>query len=139
MPRAVVGKERVVKVTTRSIDGELFHHGKETVLAEIGSEKGGIQQGKIVDHGDGTYSMSFTPDSTGAYYLQVTIGGHPIKSSPFAITVRPPRTVTYDALFMQNTFSTYTTYANPWGVACGENGMLAVAEYMAIIQSPCSR
>ena len=129
-PCAVVGKEHTVKITTRNTDGELFHHGKETVLAElrqVGSEKGGIQRGKIVNHGDGTYSVSFTPQSTGAHSLQVTIGGHPIRSSPFTITVRPPRTITYDALSLQKT-STYTTYANPWGVACGENGMLAVAE-----------
>ena len=128
VPRAVVGKKRVIKVTARNTKGELFPHGQETVTAELslmGSEKSHTY-GKSTDHGDGTYSLSFTARSAGEHELQVKIGGHPIRGSPFTLTARQPRTVSFSALSQQKAISTYT---QPWGVAFTENGMLAVAEY----------
>ena len=127
VPRAVVGKERIIKVTACNSDGSCFLHGVETVTAELalmGSEKSVIQC-NITDHGDGTHSITFTAQSTGVHEFQVTIGGHPIKGSPFTITIRPP-TPPYDARSFHKAFS---TYANCKGIAFGENGMVAVTEY----------
>ena len=128
VPRAVVGKERTVQVTAHNADGEHFPYGKETVTAELslmGSKEPCIH-GTTTDHGDGTYSISFTPQSAGEHELQMKICGRPIKGSPFLVNVRQPRTTPYDALSQQKVFS---TYQNPWDVAFTEDGILAVAEY----------
>ena len=61
------------------------------------------------DHGDGTFSVSFTAQSMGVYNLDVEIGGQPIKGSPFLLTIRPPRTTPYRGLSSQKP-SLSTTY-----------------------------
>ena len=128
IPRAVVGKKRTVKITTRNREGKPFPYGKETVaikLCKIESNELCIH-GKTIDHGDGTYSASFTAQAAGLYDFHVTISGHPMKSSPFTLTVRQPRTTPYDALSLQKVCN---TNSNPWDVAFTEYGTLAVAEY----------
>ena len=128
VPRAVVGKERIIKVTARNKKGELFPYGKETVTAQL-SLLDSTQlciHGESTDHGDGTYSVSFTAQSPGVHKLEVKIGGRHIRGSPYTITVRQPRTTPYDALSSQNTLS---TYQGPWDVAFTDDGTLAVAEY----------
>ena len=127
IPRAVVGKERTIKVTARSKDGSCFPHGHEAVTAKLalmGSDKN-VVHGTSVDHGDGTYSFSFTPHSVGEHKVQVEIGGHPIRGSPYVLTVRQPRATPYAALSSQKVLYTNQT---PWDIAFTENGILAVAE-----------
>ncbi|XP_060801366.1 E3 ubiquitin-protein ligase TRIM45 isoform X2 [Amyelois transitella] len=43
---------------------------------------------RVKDLGDGTYEISFTPSSPGAYLLAVTLDNKPIKGSPFACAAR---------------------------------------------------
>ena len=127
IPRAVVGKERTVKVTARDEEGELYPHGGEVVEAKLslmGSQEPVIR-GKTSDHGDGTYSISFTAQSAGEHELQVTIASRHIRGSPFTLTARQPRTTPYTSLACQK--SIYT-YESPWDVAVTEDGSLAVAE-----------
>ena len=128
VPRAVVGKARTIKVTARNEGGKPFPYGKETVevkLSKMESNELSVHS-ETTDHGDGTYSVSFTAQSPGLYEAQVTIGGHPIKSSPFTLTVRQPRTTPYDTLSPQRVFS---TYSNPWDLAFTDDGTMAVVEY----------
>ena len=128
IPRAVVGKERTIKVTARDEEGELFPNGGEVVEAKLslmGSQEPVIR-GKTSDHGDGTYSISFTAQSAGEHELKVTIASHYIRGSPFTLTARQPRTTPYTSLACQKSISIYQ-YA--YDVAVTEDGSLAVAEY----------
>ena len=105
-----------------------FPFGHETVTAEfrlVGSTAS-IDRTVATDHGDGTYSLSLTAHLAGKHELQVKIGGHPIRGSPFMLTARQPRKTPYDALSSQKAIS---TNKGPWDVAFTEDGMLAVAEY----------
>ena len=126
VPRAVVGKERTIKVTTRNKDGEPFLHGNEIVTAHLslmGSKESHIYC-KSTNHSDGTYSISFTAQSAGEHELHVNVRGQPIRGSPFVLTTRQPRK-TYGTQSLQKV----STYSSPWDVAFTENGTLAVAEY----------
>ena len=128
IPRAVVGKERTIKVTARDEEDELYPYGGEVVEAKLslmGSQEPVIR-GKASDHGDGIYSVSFTAQSAGEHELQVTIASHHIRGSPFTLTARQPRTTPYTSLACQKSISTNST---PWDVAVTEDGYLAVAEY----------
>lgn len=41
----------------------------------------------IVDNGDGTYGVSFTPLAKGVYKVSITLHGENIKESPFELRV----------------------------------------------------
>ena len=48
--------------------------------------------GNVVDNGDGTYLVSYTPSSAGIDQIDITVNGLPIAGSPFASTVYAPVT-----------------------------------------------
>ena len=128
VPKAVVGKNRTVKVTAMNKESKPCGHGGEKVEASLtlkGSQVPPVQ-GRSTDHGDGSYSVTFTAQSAGEHELHVTIGNGHVKGSPFTYQARQPRKNTYTALSAQTNISTYT---NPWDVAVTEDGHLAVAEY----------
>ena len=127
VPRAVVGKERTIKVTARGASGQPFSYGKETVTAQLSHLESNelSMHCQTTDHGDGTYSLAFTAQSAGLYEFQVKISGHEIQGSPFYFTAREPQPTPYDALTSKVGFGTYT---NAWDVAFTENGTMAVAE-----------
>ena len=128
LPHAIVGKQRTVKVVTMDMKGKVLHKGGEEVEAKLmqkGSQ-GPPVTGKTIDHGDGTYSVSVTPQTVGEHELHVTLAGSNVKGSPFQYSVANPRTKAYTALSAQYPISSYNS---PWDVAITEEGHLAVAEY----------
>ena len=128
VPMAVMGKERTIKVTARDQKGELYGHGGENVKASLsilGSQDPPVQ-GRSTDHGDGSYSATFTAQSAGEHELHVRIANCPIKGSPFTYKVVEPRQTSYASLLpCQRSIS---TYSRPFDVAVTEDGLLAVAE-----------
>lgn len=45
---------------------------------------------KITDRKDGSYLLTFNPNSHGHYFFHVQIGGKHIKGSPFPVNIKPP-------------------------------------------------
>ena len=128
VPMAVVGKERTIKVAARDQMGEPYGHGGENVKASLSllGSQGPSIQGRSTDHGDGSYSVTFTAQSAGEHELHVRIANCPIRGSPFTYKVIQPRQTPYTSLSCQSNISTYST---PFDVAVTEDGHLAVAEY----------
>ena len=128
LPRAVVGKPCTIKVVAKDKQGKQLSKGGDEVeakLVQTGSQ-GPPVTGKTIDHGDGTYSVSFTPQTVGEHKLHVTLSHGHVKGSPFQYSITNPRATPYTALSRQNTFGT-STY--PYDVAVTEEGNLTVAEY----------
>ena len=126
MPQAIKGKLKEVIVTTRDENGKPYGRGGETVkvkLQLIGSESNLIQ-GDVQDKKDGTYAVLFTPQSVGEHELCITVENMHIKSSPFVISIREPRT--YTSLSCQQY---YYPSSSPWDVAFGDNGEMFVVNY----------
>jgi len=44
---------------------------------------------QIVDNNDGTYAVTYHPDKTGTYKINVTLEGRPIKDAPFTVECKP--------------------------------------------------
>ena len=65
--------------------------GKAPVAVDIRSEKGPLaQKPEVVDHGDGTYDVTYMPPPEGSTCkVRVTHGGKDIPKSPFEMKVRP--------------------------------------------------
>ena len=125
LPRAVVDKPRTIKVVAKDKEGNPFGHGQEEVEAKLilNASPESVINGDVTDHGNGSYSISLTAESTGQHKLHVTISGNHIRGSPFTFYVTNPRNTPSTAL------QYIATNVSPLDVAVTEEGYLAVAEY----------
>ena len=128
LPRAVVSKLCTIKVVAKDKQGKQLSKGGDEVEAKLvqTDSQGPPVTGKAIDHGDGTYSVSVTPQTVGEYELHVTLAGSHLKGSPFQYSVTKPRATAYTALSAQYPISSYNY---PWDVAVTEEGNIAVAEF----------
>ena len=123
--RAIRAKEKKIKVTACDMRGKPFPYGGERVeatLSLLGSQFPPVIA-KVVDSGNGTYTISFTPQRIGEHKLSITIDGKHIKGSPFSMYVRQERE--YKSLSSQRCFS---VSACPYDVAV-EDGKVYIAVY----------
>ena len=128
LPRAVVGKPCTIKVVAKDKQRKQLSKGGDEVeakLVQTGSQSPPVT-GKTIDHGDGTYSVSVTPQTVGEHELHVTLAHGHVKGSPFKYSIINPRATPFTALSAQHPIS---SYKYPWDVAVTEEGNLAVAEY----------
>ena len=134
--RAIKGKEREFHIVTRYENGEPFDLGGEDVKAELclmGSTDPPVR-GETTDNGDGTYSVSITPQTTGEHQLMITIHNRPIKQSPFVVSVREPRDYTAMSSSPQQTLSNLGGY-EVYSLAIHDNGDIYVTQphYIRIV------
>ena len=88
-PVSKVNAEYIVKVETFSSNGEKYPCGGLQVKAELRpkSHDGPVVPGKVEDHGDGTYTITLTPQTAGTHQLHVTMDGQHVQKSPYDIWV----------------------------------------------------
>ena len=80
-----------VKVETKSSEGERYPFGGLQVKAELRpkSHDGAVVPGKVEDHGDGTHTITLTPQAAGPHQLLITMDGEHVQGSPRDLDVRP--------------------------------------------------
>ena len=102
-----------VKVETKSSEGERYPYGGLQVKAELRpkSHDGAVVPGKVEDHGDGTYTITLTPQAAGPHQLLITMDGELVQGSPHDLDVRP----------------SYSTLCNPQQVISCSGGPLGIA------------
>ena len=102
-----------VKVETKSSEGERYPYGGLQVKAELRSKShdGAVVPGKVVDHGDGTYTITITPQAAGPHQLLITMDGEHVQGSPHDLDVR----------------TSYSTLCNPQQVISCSGGPLGIA------------
>jgi len=79
-----------VTVTTVDYHGNPRTGGGDPLTAELqccGDKVGDVPAVSVRDNDDGTYSLDFTPTTTGPHRLAVCIFDRPIKDSPFDVVV----------------------------------------------------
>ena len=128
LPRAVVGVPRTIKVVAHDKQGKALDKGGDEVAAKLVQTVSQYPPitGETIDHGDGTYSVSVTPEAVGEHELHVTLDGLHVNGSPFKYSITNPRAPAYTALSAQ--YPSIST-STPYDVALTEEGHLAVAEY----------
>jgi adhesin/invasin len=70
-----------ITVTAKDANDNLLGRGGDAVA--ISYEAGSVA---VTDNGDGTYSATFAPATTGTYHVNITINGASIVGSPFTST-----------------------------------------------------
>ena len=128
---AIKDKVYDVKVETKSSKGERYPYGGLQVKAELRpkSHDGAVVPGKVEDHGDGTYTITLTPQAAGPHQLIITIDGEHVQSSPHDLDVRP----NYSTLC--NPQQVISCSGHPGGIAIHDSGDI----YVACLKDDCIR
>ena len=71
--------------------------------------------GQVEDHGDGTYTITLTPQTAGPHQLLITVDGHHVQGSPYDLKVRNDNTSLCDVQQVIN------VKGKPYCVAIHEN------------------
>ena len=88
---AKVGTRFHVKIQSKTSEGERYPHGGVQVKGEMRSKvhSGAVVYGEVEDHRDGTYTITFTPQTAGPHQLVITMDGRHVQNSPHNLDVRP--------------------------------------------------
>eukprot|EP00731_Ephydatia_muelleri_P034552 Em0065g13a len=102
-----------LKVETMSTEGQRYPFGGLQVKAELKPKLhgGAIIRGEVNDHGDGTYTITLTPQTGGPHMLLITMDGQNVQKSPFDLDV----------------ITKYSTLGNPGQVINCSNGPSGIA------------
>ena len=114
-------KERYcVKVESMTSKGERYSYGGLQVKAEL-SHDGAVVPGEVEDHGDGTYTITLTPQTAGPHQLLITMDGQHVQNSPCDLDVGTK----YSTLCNQE--QVIKCSGGPHGIAIHDSGDIYVA------------
>jgi adhesin/invasin len=86
VPNGVAGTATVITVQARSTTGAAMTTGGDAVTVTVtGDNAAGSLS--VTDIGNGTYTASYTPQTTGTDQVAITLNGVPISGSPYTSTV----------------------------------------------------
>ena len=122
---AMKNKGYSVKVETKSSKGERYPYGGLQVKAELRpkSSKGVVVPGEVEDHGDGTYTITLTPQTAGPHQLLITMEGEHVQGSPHDLDVRHKKS-NYRTLCDPQQVISYI--GGPSGIAIHDSGDIYV-------------
>lgn len=81
IPSGRAGRVSTITITARDASGNETRTGGDRVQLSVSVANSA--QPEVIDHGDGTYTASYTPTSTGTDYITITINGSPLVGCPF--------------------------------------------------------
>ena len=119
------GQTAMLELIAKDCKGNYYPRGGCEVTVELESSVGEVITAEVTDYDDGTYMICFTAQQVGEIELSVFVNGHEIKGSPFRIAVqenlvKPSKIIT----------SHDDSFGQLWGIACSNNGMWAVADWI---------
>ena len=119
------GQMAMLELVAKDYIGNYYPKGGCKVTVQFQSSRGEIIDAKVTDYNDGTYMIWFSAQQVGEIELSVFVNGHEIKDSPLNITVQEnPIKPNKIIINCDNNFGQL------WGIACSNNGMWAVADWI---------
>ena len=131
LKRALRGKVAVFLVHTKDHHNDARMVGGDPLDVVIQSPEGVLYRADILDRQNGTYSISYRPQTEGKHIISVTIRGQHIHDSPFTVHVRSGRN--YAAIVMSEVQfggegDSDGRLCRPWGVCTDREGNIVVAD-----------
>ncbi|XP_065882502.1 E3 ubiquitin-protein ligase TRIM71-like [Dysidea avara] len=123
----LVGEKVEFTIITKYHNGHHCSRCGSQVSVQLESNSGEVTAVQVRDNNDGSYVASFATRTVGKVKVSVSANGQQIKGSPYTVNVTPPSDytkVTKPSKIVNNGGS----MGQPWGLACGKNGVLAVAD-----------
>ena len=105
---AGLGEHAMFMIDAHDISGRQSTGGDTFFVAVRCNAQGTRVRAKIADNGDGTYSVSFKPPSSGKYTIAISLLGEPLPGSPFACNVPTP-TAAHDCCLLNGDALTRAT------------------------------
>ena len=87
--KGVQGSKCKFTFVARDLEGPEYHSEDDQVTVKIKSPTGNLLKTKIADSVDGTYTVSFTPDTVGPHSVSITVKGQLLTGSPWSVQVSP--------------------------------------------------
>ncbi|XP_064598998.1 E3 ubiquitin-protein ligase TRIM71-like [Liolophura sinensis] len=131
LKRALKGKLATFTVHSRDHHGEARVVGGDPMEVIIQSPEGALYRNDVIDHQNGTYSVTYHPQSEGKHVISVTIRGKHIHDSPFTVDVRSGRNyATVGPMLLQfgGEGEEQGRLCRPWGICCDRDGYIIVAD-----------
>ena len=126
------GQTAMLEIVTKDSKGNEYPRGGCEVTVELKSRMGEMIAAQVMDYNDGTYMISFTAQQVGEINLSVIVNGHQIKESPFTIMVQENLIKPSKIVASQD-----DSFGQLWGIACSNNGMWAVADWIKNYVATC--
>ena len=123
---AETGREVHLKFSTTIVE-EKPYYDEDNVIVKIQDPSGSLVKQKIEDNLDGSYTVSFTPDTVGPHKVRITVNGQPLTGSPWSVQVSPHQ---YKRLFKFGTRGKRQgQFKDPFDIAINEKtNHIAIAD-----------
>ena len=122
-----VGKELQFSIITKYHNGSQCSIGGSQVSVQLESNNGEVTSARVVDNNNGSYMACIVAQQVGGAKLSVSINGQQIKGSPYSLVVQHYTDYTRVGKHSK-IVNNDDNMGEPWGIACGKNGIWAVAD-----------
>ncbi len=123
-----MGREIHLLFETTDAESKRYYKEDDQIIVKIQAPSGNFLKKKIEDSVDGTYIVSFTPDTVGPHSVLITVNGQPLTGSPWSVQVSPHQ---YKHVFTFGSRGSGPGQFNyPQGISINENtDRIAVADW----------
>ena len=131
LKRALRGKVAMFMVHSKDHHGDMRMVGGDPLDVIIQSPEGALYRAETLDRQNGTYNVSYRPQTEGEHIISVTVRGKHIHDSPFGVQVRSGR-------IYNNIGNMLVQFGGegeedgmlcrPWGVCTNRDGFIIVAD-----------
>ncbi|XP_038662995.1 E3 ubiquitin-protein ligase TRIM71 [Scyliorhinus canicula] len=131
LKRALRGKMSSFTVITKDHTGEGRSSGGDLVVVVIMGPDGCLFRADVLDHHDGTYTISYSPHLEGEHVVSVTIRGQHIENSPFRVIVKAGRNyggIGLPICSFGGEGDEDGQLCRPWGVCVNKEGYIIIAD-----------
>lgn len=131
LKRALKGKLSIFVIQAKDHLGEQRVVGGDPIECVIQSPEGALFRTEVVDRQNGTYSVTYRPQTEGQHIISVMINGKHIHESPFTVGVRSGRNyAAVGAMMMQfgGEGEEEGKVCRPWGICYHKDGLVLVAD-----------
>ena len=131
LKKALRGRMAFFDVRTKDHKNEPRRFGSDAVDVNIQTPEGALFRADVLDRQDGTYNVSYLPQTEGKYIISITVRGNHIHDSPFTAQVHSGRNYTSVGRCLM-TFGKEGEedgkLCRPWGVCQNKEGYIIVAD-----------
>ena len=131
LQKALIGKITMFMIQAKDHHGDPRVVGGDPIECIIQSPEGALYRTEVLDRQNGTYTVTYRPQSEGQHIISVSILGKQIAGSPFNVAVRSGRNyATIGQMVFQfgGEGEIEGKLCRPWGVCCDKNGFIILAD-----------
>ena len=83
------GRKSDFTIVTNDSDGKLCYYEIDQITVKVQTPSGQDLKNKVKDHGNGEYTVAFTPHCHGNHEVKILVNDQPLPGSAWSVQVRP--------------------------------------------------